>query len=181
MTEPAKHRKPWFDPRLELRASEIEGTGVFATALIEEGEILMIPGEGIIYTSDDFQSGRVELDGALYNESQLDDDLFVATLKSEDMSYFVAHSCDPNMWGGRARRRIQSDEEITTDYALCIADPRYRLEPCLCRSPLCRKIISGNDWQLPALQLRYQGHFDPYIARKIPGEGNKLSPGTLPV
>jgi uncharacterized protein len=165
--ESTERRKAWFDPRLELRASNIEGIGVFANAFIAAGELLAVEGEGIVYTSDDFKSGRVQLDGDEYNETQLDDDLFMATPKSEDMAYYFAHSCDPNMWLDRARRDIQPDEEITTDYALCIADPAYRLEPCLCGSALCRHSITGNDWQIPALQQRYQGHFDPYITRKI--------------
>ncbi len=36
-------------------------------------------------------------------------------------------------------------------------------EPCRCGSPICRGIITGNDWQLQEVQERYQGHFSPFL------------------
>jgi hypothetical protein len=71
------------------------------------------------------------------------------------------------MMNDKAWRDIQAGEEITTDYALCIAAPQYRLEPCRCGSPLCRGCVTGNDWKLPDLQHRYRGCFTHYIERLI--------------
>ncbi len=34
---------------------------------------------------------------------------------------------------------------------------------CFCQSAICRKTITGNDWQLPYLQEKYIGYFSDYI------------------
>lgn len=114
--------KSWADPRLEKRPSPIHGTGVFATEAIRAGERLVISG-GIVFTMEDKEAGRVHLDpNKEYNEDQLDEDLFMVMPIDEDIGYWFSHSCDPNFWGDVARRDIAPNEEITTDYALCIAD-----------------------------------------------------------
>jgi hypothetical protein len=38
---------------------------------------------------------------------------------------------------------------------------------CNCGSSLCRRTITGLDWQLPELQRRYQGHWAPFITKQI--------------
>lgn len=161
----------WFDARIVLRQSPIHGIGVFATDTIHEGEQLMRISGGIIYTLDDWKSGRVQIEGAMYNEEKLDDDLYRAVPKS--IFYYTNHSCDPNMWDDHlARREIQAGEEITTDFALFQSFPQYVLEPCNCGSSLCRGKMTGNDWKLPELRGRYRGHFSPYIERLIQDENN---------
>jgi hypothetical protein len=159
--------KPWCDPRLEKRASPIHGTGIFATHLIHAGERLVIPG-GIVFSSEEWTAGTVPLDPTrAYNEAQIDDDLFLAMPIDEDLTYYFNHSCDPNFWGDVARRAIQEGEEITTDYALAIVHEDYVLDPCRCKSALCRHRVTGNDWTLPDLQHRYRGQFAPFIERRI--------------
>jgi hypothetical protein len=81
------------------------------------------------------------------------------------------HSCDPNLWFADeltlvARRDIAAGEELTIDYALGTVDPAWRLI-CHCGSPLCRKLITGDDWKLPELQKKYAGHFSPFINERI--------------
>jgi hypothetical protein len=39
--------------------------------------------------------------------------------------------------------------------------------PCQCGTTACRHTIRGNDWQLPGVQQRYQGHFAPFINERI--------------
>lgn len=156
----------WFDPRLEVRASSIQGQGVFATAVIQVGEQLVVDGGGgVVYSTQDWATGTVRLDPEKYNEDQIDDDLFRATLI--DMSYFFNHSCAPNMWGGVAQRVVHPGEEVTTDYALSIFAPAYCLAPCRCGAPGCRQRVTGNDWQRPDLQARYSGHFPPFVQRRL--------------
>ncbi len=156
----------WFDARIVLRKSPIHGIGVFATDFIREGEQLMRISGGIVYTTDDWKSGRVQLEASLYNESQLEDDLFLAVPKS--IFYYTNHSCDPNMWGDHlARRDIQAGEELTTDFATFQPYSPYSLDPCLCGSSICRGKMTGDDWKLPELQERYKGYFTPYIERLI--------------
>ena len=117
----------WFDRRVVMRRSPIHGTGVFATHPIRAGEQLMWVTGGIVYSSEDWRSGRVQLDGEQYNESQIADDLFVTTPKS--LYYYVNHACDPAMLNFVAFRDIAAGEEITTDYAYCEAAPDYLLGP----------------------------------------------------
>jgi SET domain-containing protein len=155
----------WFDRRIVMRASPIHGTGVFATHPIRAGERLIWVSGGIVYTSEDWRTGRVPLDPEQYNEGQIGDDLFIATPKS--LYYYVNHSCDPNILNYTAWRDIQAGKEITTDYAYCEASPNYRLEPCACGSRLCRGRVTGDDWKLPELQQRYRGYFTPHIERLI--------------
>jgi len=163
----------WFDRRLVMRVSPIHSIGTFATYPIRAGERLIWVSGGIVYSSEDWRTGRVQLAPEQYNEAQIGDELFIATPKS--LHYFVNHSCDPNMLNEVAWRDIQAGEEITTDYAYCEASATYRLEPCKCGSSLCRGRVTGNDWKLPELQERYRGYFTAHIEgliRRLRAEAN---------
>jgi hypothetical protein len=155
----------WFDRRLVMRHSPIHGIGTFATGSIQAGERLMWVSGGVVYTTEDWRTGKVQLAAEQYNEWQIGEDLFIATPIS--LYYFVNHSCDPNVLNDTAFRDIQAGEEITTDYAYCEASPSYLLEPCRCGTALCRGRVTGNDWKLPELQRRYRGYFSPYIEKLI--------------
>jgi SET domain-containing protein len=151
----------WFDRRLVMRASPIHGTGVFATDAIRAGECLYWISGGIVYTSEDWRSGKVQLSPERYNEEQIGDDLLVATPLS--LAYYINHSCEPNILCNVAWRDIQAGEEVTCDYASNEASPHWVLEPCACGSAICRARVTGNDWKIPALQQRYRGYFAPRI------------------
>jgi hypothetical protein len=81
------------------------------------------------------------------------------------------HSCDPNA-GFRgtlelvAMHPISPDERITFDYAMCLPFTFGQMT-CRCGAVTCRKVVTGNDWELPELQQRYQGYFQPFIEEKI--------------
>jgi hypothetical protein len=96
-----------------------------------------------------------------------------------DLSDFMNHSCDPNVWYVDdntlvARRPIEAGEEICEDYG---TDRAGNLEfKCLCGSPICRQIIRKTDFELPQLRKRYGNHFrslilkafdDPAFAQKL--------------
>ena len=72
----------WFDRRLVGRSSPIHGYGLFATEAIPAGEELIWVSGGIIYSTEDWKTGKVQLAAELYNETQIEDDLFIATPKS---------------------------------------------------------------------------------------------------
>ena len=38
---------------------------------------------------------------------------------------------------------------------------------CLCGAASCRGKITGGDWMVPDLQLRYRGYFSPYLSNRI--------------
>jgi uncharacterized protein len=81
----------------------------------------------------------------------------------------AAGADDANLWLQDevtivARRVIAQAEELTLDYALTTVEPYWQLDqPCHCGTAACRYIVTGNDWQLPDVQQRYQGHFAPFI------------------
>ena len=67
-----------------------------------------------------------------------------------------------------ARRNINKGEEITYDYCLTESNPDWILAPkCLCKSDNCRGLVTGNDWKIKELQIRYANHFFPHILKKI--------------
>ena len=67
-----------------------------------------------------------------------------------------------------ARRGIAPGEELTLDYALFEEDEDFTMPwECICGSPICRKRITGRDWRLPELQLRYGEHFSHLNLKRI--------------
>jgi uncharacterized protein len=83
---------------------------------------------------------------------------------------YTNHSCEPNIAiQGQiifvAMRDIAPGEELTHDWATT-DDLNYVME-CTCRSPNCRRIVTGKDWMKPELQEKYKGWFCWFIQRKI--------------
>jgi hypothetical protein len=107
--------------------------------------------------------------------AEVGEGLYLASWLADPVSTddFMNHSCDPNVWMEDevtlvARRDIPAGSEITADYAMWCADKEWVLHlPCNCRSPACRQTVTGNDWQLEALQKTYTGHFSPYINERV--------------
>ena len=58
----------WFDRRLVMRRSPVHGTGTFATHPIREGERLMWVTGGIVYSTEDWRTGRVQLTARFYGD-----------------------------------------------------------------------------------------------------------------
>ena len=166
--ESTNREEPWLDPRLKLGPSPIHGQGTFATALIDAGEVVSVWG-GRLATAQ--EAARAKALGKLV--MQVDDDVYAVEERGEHETYFMNHSCDPNvrMAGAltmAARRRIAPGGELTVDYALFEEDEDFTMPwECICGSPICRKRITGRDWRLPDLQQRYAGHFLPAIAQRI--------------
>ncbi len=159
----------WIDPRIEVRLSPIEGSGMFARERFDTGQMVIIWG-GTIFTEEEIQAGKANP----HSIAAIDEGIYLADPIDAPTSpdYFLNHSCDPNVWMQDeitllARRTIEPGEELTADYAFWENDPAWVLEPCHCSSPLCRGRITGNDWQLPELQNRYGNHFTPFINQRI--------------
>jgi hypothetical protein len=38
---------------------------------------------------------------------------------------------------------------------------------CNCGSPLCRRIVTGEDWKIPELQQRYGDHWIPALRKRL--------------
>ena len=91
----------------------------------------------------------------------------------------VNHSCDPNLgWGEEglvALRDIVAGEELSTDYALAISDSEYLLR-CHCQTYRCRQLVTGDDWQIEALQRRYAGRWAPSLQALIDARAASPAP-----
>ena len=162
--------KSYISSKIEKRSSGI-GSGLYATQTIRKGEIII-----------DYNGGPGRIIGIaeadeLYNKGydymiQVDDDKFFAATSNEEVedTDYLNHSCNPNC-GIRgsitivAMRDIEEGEEITIDYAMAESSD-YEMK-CDCKSVLCRKAITGNDYKIEALQERYKGYFSDYLADRI--------------
>jgi uncharacterized protein len=130
----------WFDRRIVYRKSPIHGTGTFAISNIQAGETLIWVTGGLVYTPDDYQTGKVAFDGTMYNEEKLSDTQFIITPVS--FHYYINHSCEPNIIDQSrhptsthyvALCDIWADEELTADYYNLST-----LDSCNCGSLKCR-------------------------------------------
>jgi hypothetical protein len=65
-----------------------------------------------------------------------------------------------------AMRDIETDAELTIDYATIDGDPAERMT-CSCGWPECRGTITGDDWRRPELRHRYAGYFSRYLQDRI--------------
>jgi hypothetical protein len=159
----------FVSPKLEVRVNPAKGNyGLFSCQTISPGELVICWG-GDIVTGEQFSAlNAFEQEHSV----QVEDDLYqVPNMGEPDPGDYVNHSCDPNLGLTSsitlvALRNIQPGEEVCIDYAMCDSTP-YDEFICGCGSSLCRGHITGNDWQLPELQTRYDGFFSPYLQRRI--------------
>jgi SET domain-containing protein len=156
-------------PKTEVRESPIHGRGLFATADIAKGEVVVVKG-GHIITREQLREITPKLGPV---EIQIGDDLFIAPVTDEERELsmlYSNHSCDANL-GMRgeitfvAMRDIRAGEELTHDW--CVTDDDNYSVKCKCGSPKCRGTLTGKDWQRPELQKRYAGYFSAYLTDKI--------------
>lgn len=145
---------------------------MFARDPVQAGEIVAIIG-GTVMTEDEFQTFIATT--PRFNASQIGEHLHLVDLiqTPETVAGSINHSCDSNLWLQDevtivARRAIAPEEELTLAYVLFTVSPRWQLDQsCQCGTSACRHTITGNDWQLPEVQHRYQGHFAPFINERI--------------
>ncbi len=163
----------YLSPDVKLRESRIHGKGLVAIKKIYKGEVVLDFANGPFQFISTEEAKRLYRDGLNYM-LQVDDDLYLATVRREDIvdGDFLNHSCDPNC-GIRftlrivAMRDIESGEEITFDYAMSESEYGFFEMRCNCGSKRCRKVITGNDWRQKDLQRRYRGFFSEYLQKRI--------------
>jgi len=160
----------YISPKVKSRKSKI-GKGLFAIKEIHKGELIIdfthAPGK-LVTTKE---ADRLYEKGNDYM-IQVDENIFFAASNKREIedSDFINHSCNPNS-GIKvslkivAMRDIKRGEEITMDYAMCESS-EFSIK-CLCGSPRCRKVITGNDWKEKELQRKYKGYFSYYLQKKI--------------
>lgn len=168
MSEKQYLKESWISPKVEERNSPAHGRGLFAVEPIKADEVVVIWG-GDFVNETDAQKAKQE-GRAVQRIGENLYDIFDHATKNDDPSYNHNHSCDPNTWMDdevtiSARRDIQSEEELTIDYATFVIDDNYVMPgECKCGTSLCRHTITGKDWQNKELQERYEGHFSPYLS-----------------
>lgn len=173
----------FLTPKAELRripgSDDAAQSTCVATAAIAAGETVAVFGGFVVTRAEAEQLDRS--DGGRRSPSiQLDDDLFLVAGGDNGDEYGdgngngevgVGHSCEPNcgMSGATmvvAMRDISAGEVLTYDPAMSNASAFGERE-CHCGAGNCRGKVTGEDWTLPDLQLRYRGFFSPYLARRI--------------
>ena len=159
----------WYDPRLEVRESEIHGRGLFATAPILAGEVVMVWG-GVVYTQTQLQTAKLE-GGWSYSIVDETHEPIYLFAPADGIDYFINHSCEPNIWLMDAvtlvaRSDIVAGQEMCGDYGLWECEAGWSLL-CECGAEVCRGTITGEDYLQPELQERYSGHFMPFLTRRF--------------
>lgn len=134
------------DADVEVRPSDIAGRGLFATADLPSGTVVV----------------RLGADLPEVGVDTLVDMLGVG---------FPNHSCDPNVgWLDEYALATMTDvvagTELVTDYAMAVAEPDWFLR-CHCPSYRCRQMVEGTDWRIPQLQRRYAGWWAPRVRRLL--------------
>lgn len=141
--------------------------GLVALEPIAAGETVVVFGGRCV--------GRAEFDdfpSAVQRESlQVDDEVFLVDAATYGPAAGVAHSCDPTCGLRGATtlvtlRAVEAGEALTYDFATSHGTAYNEFE-CGCAADTCRGKVTGEDWMLPELQLRYRGHFSPYLAHRI--------------
>jgi SET domain-containing protein len=161
--------RTYRSPKTVVRQSNKGGKGLFAKKVILPGEIIAIKNGHFVDSHE-----ATILDSELGDFSlQISDEFFICPKTKEeieDTAIFINHSCDPNIgMNGQisyvAMRNIQAGEELCLDYAMAMTTD-YKLN-CSCGSSKCRKLITGEDWKLKELQIRYDIYFSWFIYKKI--------------
>jgi SET domain-containing protein len=138
--------EPWLSSNVVVRASLIDGRGLFARAPIAAGEALGgLGSRWVVMTDDEFRSFVATT--VTYDAMALGDGRHVVSMTSraENPVNFVNHRCEPNavlqglvLYAGRD---ITTGEEVAIDYAT-ISTTSWSMR-CRCGSDACREIVTG--------------------------------------
>jgi hypothetical protein len=157
----------YFTPKARTTALGAGGHGSIAVEHISAGEVVAAFG-GRCVSRHEFDLLPVSQQ---IRSIQIEDELYLAGAPEPEPADFINHSCEPNcgMNGNTvlvALRDLVPGEAITYDYAMSDGSDYDEFE-CACGAAACRGKVTGNDWMIPELQLRYRGSFSPYLAIRI--------------
>lgn len=170
----------WLHPDVEVRSSPIAGLGLFAAAPIAAGTVVsrlggrLVSGEQLadLLAAAASDPRRPYIDCITVGEGlHLVLPPRQANGSSRQANGYGNHSCDPSLWWVSAyelaaRRPVDRGEELTNDYATSAAEPNFAMR-CCCGSPLCRGVVTGDDWRRPELRERYGQHWVPALLARI--------------
>jgi len=169
----------WLTPKALVRDVGDHGHGSFAREPIEAGEVVAAFG-GYVVTGGEL-AGHDEV--RVSRSIQIADDLYLLASPMIEDGDLVNHSCDPTcgLLGEAvvvAKYDLGAGDELTFDYGTCDASP-YDEFDCACGAARCRGRVTGDDWRDPDFQMRNNGWFSPYIARRIAAQHGR--PGAAPL
>jgi uncharacterized protein len=157
----------YLNPKCEARDNARGGCSVYATSLIKQGELVSLWGGTVLHKS------KLDPNMPRFTQRviQIDEDLYLLTAEEKEPNDCFNHSCEPNLgFSGQiglvAMRDIEAGEECCFDYAMSDGEP-YDEFDCLCGLSRCRKKVTGNDWKLPTLWVKYKNYFSLYLAKRI--------------
>ena len=170
----------WLHPDVDVRPSRIAGLGLFAADPIPAGTVVSRIGGRVVSTAAlrELLAASAHDPGCPYVDSVTvgaELHLVLPPRQSDGPSRqangYGNHSCDPNLWWVSAyelavRRDIAAGDELTNDYATSTAEAAFVME-CRCGSPLCRALVTGDDWRRPELRERYGQHWVPALVARI--------------
>ena len=150
-------RFPWKEepnPYFELRTSEIQGTGAFATRTIRKGtRIIEYLGQRISWRTADKRYDDEKMNRHHTFLFTVDDKTCIDAGVNGNDARFLNHSCDPNCEAINDRKRIfieakktiPAGTELVYDYQYERTDDHTaadeRFYKCRCGSPNCRGTI----------------------------------------
>lgn len=150
-------RYPWKEepnPYFELRTSDIQGTGAFATRTIRKGtRIIEYLGQHISWRTADKRYDDEKMNRHHTFLFTVDDKTCIDAAVNGNDARFINHSCDPNCEAINHRKRIfieairtiPAGTELVYDYQYERTDDHSpedeRFYKCRCGSPKCRGTI----------------------------------------
>ena len=153
----------WLHPDIEVRRSDIEGSGLFAARPLPADTVVARLTGSLVSTSELLR--RLASATEYVDTICVDDDQHLILPPGQPI-HFGNHRCDPTMWhlDGytiAARRDLAVGEELTVDYASQTTESTFRMT-CHCGAPDCRRVITGDDWRT----VDFAGHAVPAITRR---------------
>ena len=150
-------RYPWKEdpnPYFELRTSQIQGTGAFATRTIRKGtRIIEYLGQRISWRTADKRYDDEKMNRHHTFLFTIDDKTCIDAGVNGNDARFINHSCDPNCEAINDRKRIfieatktiPAGTELVYDYQYERSDDHSdedeKFYKCRCGSPKCRGTI----------------------------------------
>jgi hypothetical protein len=163
----------WLHPDVEVRASEIEGKGLFALSHIPAGTAVSRVG-GRLVTGAELQAA---FDAAASDPTHP----YIDTITVDGDLHLILPPRRPTATAITVATRTcggstptpkppvatsPPGEELTNDYATSTGIAEFRMD-CACGSSLCRGTVTGTDWQRLDLQQRYGDHWTPGLLTLI--------------
>lgn len=141
-------------PPVEVRESEIQGRGVYASRPIKKGTwIIEYTGERISHEEADMRYDDENMERHHTFLFTIDEKICIDAFIGGNEARYVNHSCDPNcetvLAEGKihivAMRDIALGEELTYDYGYTLdeesVEEALRRYPCRCGSAVCKGTI----------------------------------------